>query len=188
MRVLVVDDEAGIRQLIRNIIQMKGDEVLEAEDGLEALELARRLPCDLVITDQVMPGMNGLDLIACLSAERYRARFLLISGFGVEDRETGGVPFLAKPFTVTQLLGILDKLAGQPDLPVLERAWLEAKAEWRQSIQELNQIVADVPSGIPHPDGTLRIQRAGLKRKAAYEKYRAAYRTYREAVKLGGLP
>jgi YesN/AraC family two-component response regulator len=85
VRVLIVDDEAGIRELICSVLAMKGYETLEAKNGLQALELARQCPCDLIITDQVMPGMNGLELIEQLSAERYPARYLLISGYGFED-------------------------------------------------------------------------------------------------------
>jgi CheY-like chemotaxis protein len=137
VRVLIVDDEAGIRELICSVLAMKGYETLEAKNGLQALELARQCPCDLIITDQVMPGMNGLELIEQLSAERYPARYLLISGYGFEDEEDRDLPFLAKPFTVSELLAVLERLAKQPTLPDLERAWREAKTDWQEAIGEM---------------------------------------------------
>jgi CheY-like chemotaxis protein len=187
MRVLVVDDEAGVRQLIRNVIQMQGNEVLEALNGVQALDLAHTVTCDLIITDQMMPGMTGLELIEQLTSERYPARYLLISGYGLNRGEGAGLPFLAKPFSIRQLVELIGKLACEPALPELDRAWREAKDDWRRAVRELNNIVADVPSGIPHPDGMLRIERAGQKRKAAYEKYQAAFRRYKEALRRGGV-
>jgi CheY-like chemotaxis protein len=186
MRVLVVDDEVSIRQLIRGVLTKKGYEAVEAENGLQALEIARRFPCDLVITDQMMPGMNGLDLIARLTAERYPARYLLISGYGLDDEETGGLPFLAKPFTMQQLMEAVEKLDAEPKLPQLERAWREAKYEWEEAIAEMEGLIMEVPSEVPHPDGTLLIQKAGQNRQMAYEKYVTAFRTYRKALQQGG--
>jgi two-component system, chemotaxis family, chemotaxis protein CheY len=187
MRVLVVDDEACIRQLIRSVLAIKGYEALEAENGLEALEIARRFPCDLVITDQVMPGLDGLSLIARLTAERYPARYLLISGYISEDEEAGGLPFLSKPFTVLQLKEMIEKLIHQPALPELERRWRQAKAEWEDAISEMEGVIQDVPGQIPHPDGSLLIQKAGENRKAAFEKYIAALGKYKEALRQGGV-
>jgi two-component system, response regulator, stage 0 sporulation protein F len=188
VRVLIVDDEPGIRDLICSVLVMNGYETLEARNGLEALELARQCPCDLVITDQVMPGMSGLELIERLSAEQYPASYLLISGFGLLDEETGGLPFLAKPFTVTELVEVLEKVARQPTLPELERAWWEARKDWEKAIGEMEGILMEVPSKIPHPDGTLLIEQAGQKRRTAFEKYIKALRKYRTALKQGGVP
>jgi two-component system, cell cycle sensor histidine kinase and response regulator CckA len=110
MRVLVADDESGIRRVIRSVLAMEGYEALDAKDGLEALELARQFPCDLLITDLIMPGMDGVELIARLTAEQYPARYLLISGYGLKNGEAAGVPFLAKPFTVRQLVEAVNGL------------------------------------------------------------------------------
>jgi YesN/AraC family two-component response regulator len=188
VKVLIVDDEAAIRELICSVLTMKGHETLEARDGLEALELARRCPCDLVITDQVMPGLNGLELIERLSAERYPARYLLISGFGFEDEEERGLPFLAKPFTVTQLVEILEKVASLPTLPELERAWRQAKQDWEEAIGEMEGVMMVVPGEIPHPDGMLLLEQAGQRRRTAFEKYIGALRKYKQALKQGGVP
>lgn len=112
MRVLIVDDKAGIRGLIRTVAAMKGYEILEAADGLQALEIAQRFACDLIITDHEMPGMKGLELIERLTSEGYPALYLLVSGFNVSIPQAAGIPTLAKPFTVNQLLRTLEKLTS----------------------------------------------------------------------------
>jgi YesN/AraC family two-component response regulator len=188
VRVLIVDDEAGIRELICNVLAKKGYETLEAENGLQALELARLCPCDLVITDQVMPGMNGLELIERLRAERYPARYLLISGFGCEGEEKRGLPFLAKPFTMAELVEILEKVAKRPTIPELEQAWREAKKDWEEAIGEMEGVMMEVPGEIPHPDGMLLLEQSGQKRRTAFEKYIGALRKYKKALKQEGLP
>jgi DNA-binding NtrC family response regulator len=129
MRVLVVDDEADIRQLIRTVVAMKGYETLEAEDGLQALEMARQLTCDLIITDQEMPGMKGLELIARLKSEGHPARYLVVSGHDISGPQAAGLPIIVKPFTVDQLLSILEKLTSEKTLSEPERESRAAKRE-----------------------------------------------------------
>jgi CheY-like chemotaxis protein len=183
MRVLVADDEASIRELIRTVAAMKGYETLEAENGLQALETARRFACDLVITDQEMPCMKGLELIARLTSEGYPARYLLVSGFSVKGPQAAGIPVLAKPFTVNQLLRTLEKLTGEQTLPELEQAWRAAKRECEEAMSEMDRLIGEVPSNIPGPDSSLIIQKAGQKQQAAYEKYLAAHRKFIAALK-----
>jgi YesN/AraC family two-component response regulator len=67
MRILVVDDEAVIRKLLKTVLASRRYEVWEAENGLPGLEMAKQQPCDLVITDQIMPLLNGLDMISRLA-------------------------------------------------------------------------------------------------------------------------
>lgn len=179
MRVLVVDDEAAIRELIRTVAAMKGYETLEAENGLQALEIAQRFACDLIITDQEMPGMKGLELMARLTSEGYPARYLLISGFSVSGPQAAGIPVLTKPFTVNQLLKTLEKLGSEQTIPLLEQEWRAAKREWEEAMAELDRVIGEVPNG----DGSLILQKAGEKSKAAYEKYLAAHRKFISALK-----
>jgi YesN/AraC family two-component response regulator len=183
MRVLVVDDEAGIRELIRTVVAMRGHDTLEAENGLQALEIARRFACDLVITDQEMPCMKGLELIARLTSEGYRARYLLVSGFSLKGPQAVGIPVLAKPFTVNQLLHTLEKLTSEQTIPELEQAWRVAKQEWEETVAEIDRLIREMPNGIPQPDSSLIIQKAQQKQTAAYEKYLAAHRKFIAALK-----
>ncbi len=107
---MIVDDEATIRALLTCAVAAPGIEVCEAQCAEEALErAASQPPFDLVITDVMMPGMDGLDLAARLHSAGHAAKFLFISGFcdlaGMEDR-VGGLQaqFLAKPFSIPELV------------------------------------------------------------------------------------
>ena len=108
--ILVVEDEEGVRNLIRTSLQRAGYRVLEAHDGNEALRLyeSHAATIDLILTDVVMPQMNGRELAGRFAAMRPDVRLLFMSGYtakaivqhGVLDPET---PFLAKPFTPAML-------------------------------------------------------------------------------------
>jgi CheY-like chemotaxis protein len=65
-RILVVDDDAAIRELLRFVLEEEGYEVIEAADGAEGLQRYQAAPTDLVITDLQMPGMDGLELMMAL--------------------------------------------------------------------------------------------------------------------------
>lgn len=122
-RILFVEDDAGLRDLARRILQAEGYEVSEAANGLEALDvIARTGPPDLVITDLVMAGMGGAELVRRLAEEEpWRgpgggppSRILLTSGYDPRAVPEGrglpaGVPFLEKPWTVAGLLGAVWK-------------------------------------------------------------------------------
>jgi two-component system, cell cycle sensor histidine kinase and response regulator CckA len=108
--VLLVEDEAAVRNLARKVLQRLGYVVLEASDGESALKICERhlSPVHLLLTDVVMPGMNGKELYERLHAQKPELRALFMSGYtdeaiarhGVRGSETN---FLQKPFTVEML-------------------------------------------------------------------------------------
>ena len=108
--ILVVEDEIGVRALACRILRERGYNVIEAADGKEALRLAREHDGEihLVITDVIMPGMSGRELVAQLKAVRPQIEALYVSGYtdnvivhhGILD---SGIAFLQKPFTVEGL-------------------------------------------------------------------------------------
>lgn len=110
-RVLVVDDEPGVRGLMRQILAGRGYRVVEAADGEEALERARSAaePFDLLVTDVVMPGLTGTQLAGRLKAEFPAMAVLFVSGYpGETDAERAafgpGAAYLSKPFSPETLL------------------------------------------------------------------------------------
>jgi DNA-binding NarL/FixJ family response regulator len=187
MRVLVVDDEANVRKLLRTVLVMHGHEVIEAENGLQGFTFAKQQSCNLVITDQLMPVLSGTDLIARLATDRYPARYLLISGYHLDPTIPSGLAFLRKPFTAGQLIEAVQKLQHQLTLPEIEREWQQAKARWREAVMEFKDVISDVPSQIPHPDGATRIERAALNRNTAYEWYSQAFHNYKTALQVYGV-
>jgi CheY-like chemotaxis protein len=115
--VLVVEDDGPIRELAARFLVGRGFNVLMAANGLEALHLARRVPCiDLLISDVNMPHMTGFDLAQRLVDGHPEARILFISGF-VDDIRPRGLArswFLAKPFTSRALLEKIDQILSEP--------------------------------------------------------------------------
>ncbi len=81
-KILIVDDEAPIRCLLRELLEQDGHEVSEAENGAVALRMFRNDHFDLLITDLVMPEQNGLNLILDIHKEQPQARIVAISGGG----------------------------------------------------------------------------------------------------------
>ena len=105
-RVLVVDDQPAIRSIVQRALAEDGYEVLEADGGEAALELAAELlaPVDLIILDIEMPGMRGDELAARLLAIQPRVPVLFISGTDDGDNADGlASPLLSKPFTIEAL-------------------------------------------------------------------------------------
>ena len=109
--ILVVDDEAQVRTLARDILLGAGYQVLEAEDGEQALRVAEDHPgaIHILLTDIMMPGINGKELADRFLIARPDAKAIFMSGRAAEVVSDAGVlipvdAFLAKPFTVERLL------------------------------------------------------------------------------------
>jgi PAS domain S-box-containing protein len=108
--ILLVEDEEAVRRLARRVLEGVGYRVLEAANGMEALQLIRRWQgdLDLVITDVIMPGMSGQELSAQLRRERPWLRILYVSGYTDDAILQHGTllpntAFLQKPFSPTSL-------------------------------------------------------------------------------------
>jgi len=117
-RVLVVDDEASIRDLLAKTLALAEYEVDVAPDGRSALERMRMYPYDLLIADLKMPGMDGLTVIR--EAKRYKADLpvIIITGFSTESSaieavNLGVAGYLTKPFRVPQVLAAAAKALGE---------------------------------------------------------------------------
>lgn len=115
-KILVVDDDATIRQMVVEVLNATGHQVAVAADGASGLDAFRRAPPDVVITDLVMPGMGGLKLIAELQRIAPSARIVAISGGDatlglnfLSAARTYGVETLNKPFRPQELLGAVQK-------------------------------------------------------------------------------
>lgn len=125
IRILVADDERFLRETVADILRLQGYDVLTAGDGLEAVEVFRAGPdrIDLVLTDLMMPGLDGDALIDELRKIRANVRVVVMSG---SDARTVAARFLgkhiaglvAKPFSAGNLMDALRAaLAPMPPLP-----------------------------------------------------------------------
>jgi len=120
--ILVVEDEDPIRFLITRKLTSMGFRVLEAADGSQALEVVRKHAgrIELVITDLVMPGMNGRELVERLQEMGQSPRVLFISGYSSEDVSPGGKidrlgRLIEKPFTMDQLGAAVTEMLEQQE-------------------------------------------------------------------------
>lgn len=126
-RILVVDDEEVVHASIRRILTRFGFEVagvLKARDGLDRL---RQESFDAVITDLMMPEMNGVEMLAALKEANIHVPTIMITGYptiktAVEALRLGAVDYIPKPFTRPELLGPLNRALRRaadqlPDLP-----------------------------------------------------------------------
>lgn len=114
--VLLVDDDPNVRLMLASLLRMyiPANAIASAADGLKALEHLDEYNIPLVITDNQMPGLTGLELIDITKARRPDTRMILISGDvhnNIERRgyECGADYVLLKPFPIAQLKAILDR-------------------------------------------------------------------------------
>jgi excisionase family DNA binding protein len=118
-RVLVVDDEASIRDLLEKTLTLNNEyDVDVAPDGPAAIDRMRLYPYDLLIADLKMPGMDGLTVIR--EARRYKADLpvIIITGFStesaaIEAANLGVAGYLTKPFRVSKVLEVTAKALGE---------------------------------------------------------------------------
>jgi DNA-binding NtrC family response regulator len=118
MRVLIVDDDSGVLELVTRTLGAQGYEVSSAPNAEEALQIVRfRGPVDLVLADVLMPGMHGPALLDAVRKVSPSAAAVLMSGYPGPYATTGGLPlntsFLQKPFLIEDLVAVVERaLAG----------------------------------------------------------------------------
>lgn len=108
--ILIIDDEAGILETICDILDIKGYDVTTASNGVKGVELVQAHHFDLVLTDIVMPEMNGIE--ACHHIKRISpdTKVIMMTGYGAEHSlvrtaiDSGAEQILHKPFDISELL------------------------------------------------------------------------------------
>jgi DNA-binding NtrC family response regulator len=113
-RLLVVDDEEPQRMMLANILGRAGFQVVTAADGTEALSSLKDAPFDLMLTDQRMPSMDGLELLERVRRTRPELPIILMTAYGtvstaVEAMKRGASDYLTKPFERDELLVVVEK-------------------------------------------------------------------------------
>ena len=120
-RVLIADDASFMRQMIRDIIEPEGWEVVgEASDGVEVVDKFRKLHPDVVMMDIVMPKRSGIDAVKAIRADAPTARVVMCSALGQETLVTeaihaGASDFIVKPFKPDAVLSTLRKVVEKTE-------------------------------------------------------------------------
>jgi DNA-binding response OmpR family regulator len=110
IRILVVDDDSGIRHFVEKVLVLGGHEVVLADNGTQALREIERSPFALVITDVLMPGADGLEVIRRLRKQPGAPKIIAMSGGRGRNSQylevagnLGAIATIEKPFTIEQL-------------------------------------------------------------------------------------
>jgi two-component system response regulator FlrC len=159
-RVLVVDDEPGLRDFLAEVLSGDGHQVTRARDGDEAAQLVDRQRFDLVLTDLRMPGLDGLGLLKKLRAEQPEVEVVLLTAHGdvataVEAMRLGAFDFLQKPLSGPDQLSLLCARA-------LERRGLkEERARTRERAVSVPQLSYGDPAMRPVLGALAKVARTG---------------------------
>ena len=113
-RVLVIEDDETVREVLRTFLGQKGFEVTLAPNGESGLDLLRAEKFDLVFTDLVMPGISGMEVLNEVVASKIAVPVVVMTAFGtvqtaVEAMRIGAFDYITKPFNLDELMIVLDK-------------------------------------------------------------------------------
>jgi CheY-like chemotaxis protein len=134
--ILVVDDEAIVRRLVRRVLEREGASVLEAEDGERGLRLVqeRARELALVITDLVMPVIDGLEVAEVLSIFQPDLPVLAMSGHATVPAADRRLTIIKKPFSVPSLVDAVRVVKGGPHGPLSQEQLARAQQlHWMSS-------------------------------------------------------
>lgn len=148
-KILVVDDEVGIRQIIKKYATFDGYEVFEAENGLEAIDFVQKNDVDLIIMDIMMPELDGFS--ACREIRKTKTTpMIMLSARGEEyDRihgfEVGADDYVVKPFSPKELMMRVDV--------IMRRVKPNAKKSAENETMEIDGLKVDFTARIVYVDG-----------------------------------
>ena len=125
-RILLIDDDDSLRTMLRLTLSHFGHTVIEARNGKEGLELFARANADLVMTDIVMPEVEGLEVLMELRKKEPPVKIIAMSGGGRVSatdylriaRQMGAAQVLAKPFSNEAMMAAINELVPPQEIPI----------------------------------------------------------------------
>lgn len=120
LRILIVDDQKGIRRLLTEVFLEYGYEIESCANGAKALELIPEFEPDLVLMDVKMPGMNGIDVLKKIRENDQELRVIMMTAYGDQHyvnqaEELGVAKFLIKPFDLNDLKKQVGEIMSDKD-------------------------------------------------------------------------
>ena len=109
-KILIIDDQPGIRLLLNEVFKKEGYAPLLAANGTEALKIAEEEQVDCVLLDMKIPGMNGLEILQHLKAKNERMPVIMMTAYGEQElideaMKLGASNYFTKPFNIFEVLG-----------------------------------------------------------------------------------
>jgi nitrogen regulation protein NR(I) len=164
-RILVIEDDETVRDVLRTFLKDKGFDVTIAVSGEAGLEVLRSEKFDLIITDLIMPGISGMDVLKEVIATKATTPVLVMTAFAsvqtaVEAIRIGAFDYLTKPFNLEELMIVLDKALSVSKLQkenVMLKMQLKKKYEFKeligdsgpmQAVYQLIEKIADTDSTV----------------------------------------
>lgn len=122
-KILLVDDEEAIRSMVRVILDKEDRDFLEASDGLKAQDVLKETPCDLVVSDVIMPDCDGIELVMAIRRNYPKLPVIMMSGGGrvhadhylTLAKKLGAVQVFEKPFDSGELRAAVDDLLASAE-------------------------------------------------------------------------
>ncbi len=113
-KILIVDDQYGIRILLNEIFQKEGYQTFQAANGVQALSIVKSEDPDMVILDMKIPGMDGLEILKRIKKMEARALVIIMTAYGELDMiheamDLGAITHFAKPFDIDEIRAAVKK-------------------------------------------------------------------------------
>ena len=113
-KILIVDDQFGIRILLNEVFQKEGYNTFQAANGLQALDIVKKHDPDLVLLDMKIPGMDGLEILKRMKVIDQDIRVIIMTAYGELDmiqeaKELGAIMHFAKPFDIDDIRAAVKK-------------------------------------------------------------------------------
>lgn len=149
-RILIVDDEADFCETLQRHLQEQGLECLTSHDGFDALAKMRRHPFSLVISDMMMPGMSGMELLQRIQEQDPEVAFIMVTGVkdihtAVDSLRLGACDFITKPIELPALRRAVDRAFERRRLLIENRRYREGlEVEVQRRTLELHEALKDV--------------------------------------------
>ncbi len=126
MKILIVDDQKGIRRLLTEVFSDHSYEIESCSNGIAALEIISRFKPDMIIMDVKMPGMSGIDVLKKIRDTDRHVRVVMMTAYSDqhyinEAEDLGVAKFIIKPFDLNQLKGQVEEILDDQDF------WLDTK-------------------------------------------------------------
>ncbi|MBN6885017.1 two-component system, response regulator, stage 0 sporulation protein F [Cytobacillus horneckiae] len=118
-KILIVDDQFGIRILLNEVLQKEGYETFQAANGVQALDIVSKHNPDLVLLDMKIPGMDGIEILKRMRVDNNDIRVIIMTAYGELDmiqeaKELGALTHFAKPFDIDDIRAAVKKYLPVP--------------------------------------------------------------------------